>query len=538
MTEKNIKPRLDHSRRAALTSLYQVFSRLGGSDHGRIHLGFLYRDMQSALHCAVECWMGESAGLGWQDQEARFLRIAPDELRERYLDVAGRTTRLMTELQEQLGDDDVEQVDITAPSLADWRERALRWHSEAAELVGDVTGCTRNVKRIERGALRGAPNSLTPCFLLARGGARDGRWHRAGVQAGIFHFGERYFDSRSSRPHVWLHHGIVLPLSLCCNAPLREKLMEFAQLVVHPMSDDSALGKLVTASQRRTDLQAWLNQRDLGCLRLLDRGPVGSWIRLELASETFRKVLSYCEYVTAVSDKADTSTRILEHAPFKFESHGELLEWVDLDTRSHHAIQPFALYLANDLSRVPDMFSGTRQRKTTFRPSEYAMRFSIPDGAAISADVGIHFEVDDFGWVILRMTLGEQDIEVDFSHVYDPFPSLLEWLQAILVGDLPIGFEIDEEGTERLLIAHAFDNGRLLFAVLDKWDRTEFGAAIVDREALLAAFHKELNDFLRDPGRFNTDDWEATDILGRESYWADLLGHSFLSIQSEAWKSR
>lgn len=49
-----------------------------------------------------------------------------------------------------------------------------------------------------------------------------------------------------------------------------------------------------------------------------------------------------------------------------------------------------------------------------------------------------------------------------------------------------------------MLIAHAFDAGRLLFAVLDKWDGTEVGAAVVDRDAFLAAFQKELNDFLGD----------------------------------------
>ena len=132
--------------------------------------------------------------------------------------------------------------------------------------------------------------------------------------------------------------------------------------------------------------------------------------------------------------------------------------------------------------------------------------------------------------MILRITLGEQDIKIFLSDVYDPFPSLLEWLQAILVNDLPIGFEIDEEGTEKLLLAHAFDADRLLFAVVDKWDRTEYGAAVVDCGAFLAVFHKELNDFLRDPNRFDKEGWNPTDLDGIESYWTDLLAHAFLSI--------
>lgn len=261
----------------------------------------------------------------------------------------------------------------------------------------------------------------------------------------------------------------------------------------------------------------------------MDKEPISSWVRFEIVPEVFREILSHCEYVTAVSDEKEISTRILEHVPFRFESHGELLEWADMNVRQHHAIQPFALFLANSLSHVPDMFSGTRERRTMFRPSEYAMRFSIPNPSVSSAGVGIHFEDDGYGWVILRIILGGQDIEIFFSYVYDPFPSLLEWLQAILSDDLPIGFEVDEEGTEKLLIAHAFDANRMLFAVVDKWDRTEYGAAVVDRGAFLAVFHKELNDFLRDPNRFDKEGWKATDLDGIESYWTDLLGHAFLS---------
>ena len=501
MSEKDIARRLDDSRRAAQDDLLRVSRRLRGSGCERVKLDPLYKDMQGALHWAVECWLGEPECLGWHDQEARFLRVASAALRERYLHVAGGATRLMEDLQRLLGNDDVEEVVITAPSLVGWRERAMRWLSEAEELAGDLTGSACKVKRIERGALRGAPDALTPCFLLARGGARDVRDERgryAGTKAGIFHFGENRMAPGSERPGVSPHHGMILPLSLCGSASLREKLVQFAQLVAHPTTDGPASGRLVCASQRRADLQAWLNERGLGCLRLLDKEPISSWVRFEIVPGVFREVLSHCEYVTAVSDRKDISTRILEHAPFRLESHGELLEWDGLNVLLYHGIPPFYLFLANDLAHAPDMFSGTEERRAMFRPPGYAMRFSIPDASVSSSDVDVHYEDEGDGWGTLRITLGEQDIEIFVSDVFGPFPSLHEWLQAIRSNDLPIGFEIDEEGTDKLLIAHAFDTGRLLFAVLDKWDGTEFGAAVVDRDVFLAAFHKELNDFLGD----------------------------------------
>lgn len=498
MSKKNVKRRLDDSRRATHNDLLQVASLLHGSSHERIQLDLLYKNMQGALHWAVECWLGEPARLGWHDQEARFLRMAPDELRARYLHVAGRTTRLMTDLHDQLGDDDIEQVVITAPSLADWRERAMHWHSEAEELVGFLTGSTGNAaKRIERGDLRGAPDGLTPCLLLARSGIRRGRWLDAGPQAGLFHFGEiREIDSSSRSPNVHLHEGMILPLSLCRDAPLQRKLLDFAQLVMHPMTEGPASGRLIDASQRRAELQAWLSERELGCLRLLDKEPTFPWVRFEPTAKAFLGVLSHCEYVTAVSDERSVSTRVLEHAAFQFKSHGELLEWAGLHAHPSECIEPFSLFLSGDLAGVPDMLSDAKDRKTMFRPSEYAMRFSVPDVSVPSASVGVQLE--HCAWVTLRITLGEQDIEIYLSDVFDPFPSLFEWLQAISMNDLPIGIEIDEEGSEKTLVAHEFDADRLLVAVLDNWDRTEFGAAVVERNAFLAAFRSELNDFLRD----------------------------------------
>ena len=366
---------------------------------------------------------------------------------------------------------------------------------QSDESAADLRLNTDEPIRIDQGAIRGMPNELAPCLLLARRRAAGGG-HPS--QGGIFHFGKIYPGNQTSqRPRGNSHEGIILPLSLCRNVPLQRKLLDFAQLVADPATGDLASGEMVSASSRRAALQAWLNKRGLDHLWLLDKEPTCPWVRFEPVPEVFLDVLRQCEYVTALSDKQGSPIHILEHAGFEFQSHDELLNWAAVYSRSADWNEPFSLFLTSDLSDVPDMFSGSIEREMMFRPSRYAMRFGSPDPSVPSAKVGIRLE-DEGDWAILDITLGEHNIEILLSEVYDPFPYLIEWLRIISMNDLPIGFEIDEEGTEKELIAHAFDSGRLLVAVLDSVDGTEFGAAVVDRDAFLAAFRLELSKFLGD----------------------------------------
>lgn len=106
-------------------------------------------------------------------------------------------------------------------------------------------------------------------------------------------------------------------------------------------------------------------------------------------------------------------------------------------------------------------------------------------------------------------------------------PELLEWLQFLATGDLPIGVAIDEEGSEARIVAHSCGEGRLIVAVLDRWENTVRTAGVVETEGFVAAFRRELTDFLQN--RFDVRSWryhEAEEDQG--AYRDGLLKHPFL----------
>lgn len=531
---KGDKQRLEDSRRAARANLDWVFSELRGSQGQTVQIGLLCNKMWSALNWAVEHWLEEPARLGWQDQEARFLRLAPYELQHQYLGVAGAITDLMAHLHGFLGTDDVSEVNIAARALGPWRDKALEWHSQAEGLVNSLTeDAYKATRRIEQGVLRGMPSGLTPCLLLARSEESHGVRRRAGAQAGFFHFGRT--GEKGAPSHVSPYTGVVLPLALCRNSSVQRNLLEFALLVASPAAPNSDPASADSGSQRRLDLQSWLDRHELGCLRLVDKEPTHPWVRFELHPETFAEVLGQCNYVTSVADQYGLPTRVSGQAEFDFKSHGELLEWAGVDAKGSGWTKPFALFLATDLARVSDLFSGAWERERMFRPSEYLMRFSTPEASTVSAPARVRLENGGLGRTTLSLRLGEHSVEIDLSEVRDPFPSLLEWLHAVSEGYLPIGFEIDEEVDVKALVAHEFGPSRLLIAVLDRWYGEDFGAAVVDRDQFLSVFRKELSNFLRNPARFDLMDWKSGYGSGDkepQDYLADLLGHPFLAISS------
>ena len=509
----------NESRDRSLAELNKLASALKDPSRAWLLPQALYETMRSACGWAVECWMAQSASLGWHDQEARFLRIAPGPLRDRYLAVTGEARQLTLELDERLGEGEFERILVSAESLGDWRERALAWHGQALDLVEKLT--SPRAKRIERGKLNGAPNSLTPCLVVTGGGARDLRWHRAGSGAGVF-----YFARSSGR----CHGGLILPLSLCRKPQLKQTLLEFWQEVSgvppHLAGTDSD-----AAWRRREALQNWLDSRGLNCLRLTEREPTDSWIGFELASDVFETVLCHFDYVSAVGDEAGGATKLLEHRPFRFRSQGELWQWAR-DVEEFGWGHSFNLYLVGDIAVFGDIGAGLPERRKLLRPVEYALRYALPDPSIAPSPVSVELEQAGYGWIDLRIALGDLTASITLSDAHDPFPVLLEWLQVIATGDLPVTLEIDEESARKKLLAHAFGRDRLLFAVLDARAETEFVAGVVERATLLDAFRRELTGFFQDSKRFDPSKWRRADDSRGQRYPDGILGHVFLAGMS------
>ena len=161
-------------------------------------------------------------------------------------------------------------------------------------------------------------------------------------------------------------------------------------------------------------------------------------------------------------------------------------------------------------------------------------RYAVPNSSIASFPVGVKLEMIGYGWVYLHISLGEKTAEIHLSDVFDPFPELLDWLQAVATGDFPAEFDINEEGTFKTLVVHAFERDRLLFAVLGTFSETELVAGVVDRNALVAEFRRELNGFFRNREQFIPSEWVITREEEKQEdenhlYLDRILGHPFLS---------
>ncbi|MBF0247213.1 MAG: hypothetical protein HQL36_03950 [Alphaproteobacteria bacterium] len=496
----------------------------------QVHLGLLFNDMRGALNWAVEHWLrrnGEVPGPSWHDQEARFLGIAPPDIRDEYLRVAGSITGLANDLIGQVAPG-VEDIAIAAPSLAPWRDKAGQWIAVAESLIARLTdpdaalSIPRGAKRIGRGALRGDLDGLMPCLVLARIGGNVQRWAEGGDTPGLFDFGEGGYES----PGALIHKGLLLPLAFCRDPDLKFKL--------HACSDQIRARRTAgrrDAAGHRQELQVWLDREGLDFLRLADKAPVGAWTRFALDREVFSRLLQTFDYVTALLDGPGQPTRVLERAPFCWTSQGGLLDWCMGGEEPEHPLVPFHLYLAAEVEGMGPSLLESGDRKWLVRPDAYWEPFTrpAPDTDAAGVVIRLNQEEMDYGWVDLEIGLGDQTAVVTLSDVYDPFPSLLDWLLAVAEDDLPLAIDIDEEGSEACLVAHAFEEDRLLVAVLDRWQETSRAAAVVSRNDVLDAFRAELARFLRHGLR--PDRWrglEDDDDKGAP-YVERLLAHPFLT---------
>ena len=527
MTEGETAGRQRQAETFARSDLNKVRSALKAR---QVHLGLLFNDMRTALNWAVEHWLrrnGETPGPSWHDQEARFLSIAPPDLRDEYLHVAGSIADLANDLIDQVMPG-VDDIAIAAPSLASWRDKAGQWVMAAESLIARITDPVRGLsipkgaKRIGRGALRGDLGGLMPCLVLARIGGNVQRRPKGGDTPGLFSFGE----GGCERSKALTCKGLLLPFALCRDPDLKRKLHAFSDRIRARPTAGRA-----DAARYRQGLQAWLDRESLGFFRLADMARVDAWTRLTLDRDVFSRLSRAFDYVTVLLDGPGQPTRVLEQAPFCWASQGDLLDWCMGAEEPKYPQAPFHLYLAAEMEGMRPSLLESGDRKWLVRPDAYWEAFTRPAPGKDTADVVIRLRQEkmDYGWVDLEIGLGDQMAVVTLSDVYDPFPSLLDWLLAMAEDDLPLAIDIDEESAKARLVAHAFEEDRLLVAILDRWEETSRAAAVVSRNDFLDAFRAELPRFLRH--ELSLERWQALeeDDEKRTPYVERLLAHPFLT---------
>ena len=124
--------------------------------------------------------------------------------------------------------------------------------------------------------------------------------------------------------------------------------------------------------------------------------------------------------------------------------------------------------------------------------------------------VTVCFSHAHVGWIRLWIsgTSYLQHITLSLSAVFDPFPSLVKWLEAIAANQLPAELEIDEEGQVKRLTVMPLEDDQVDFIIREGFveEGEIYFRLRVDRKQLVSEFAKKLELMLNE--YFEIEEWE------------------------------
>ena len=360
---------------------------------------------------------------------------------------------------------------------------------------------------IERncGQLLGRLDELLPCLYIAQYGA-SGRAMRArttDTAMGLFAVGAR---TGGDRPGIAPRVGLLLPLSLCRDEQARAALLEIPALI-----DGTTVA---TMSDKRRAVQAKLDDAFGGDLQIADKESLDGFFALIPGAGLFQRLHDSFDYVTEVVDNAAGVVRVAGTEPFRWRSYGELMEWYNGLRGSDRfgdwtALTPF--FVCGNTGVLHSYSTKRWARAGLSRPAEEPAKWFVLRPGLLDAQLGVQFEMEEYGWAKLHLSLDDATTTIHLSEVFDPFPELLAWGREIGEGDLPVEMEIDEEGQEATLtVLRTDDPQRVLLRVTRQYENTILLEGIVSRATLAAALKDELIRFFTT--EFDPQHWD----MGRD----------------------
>lgn len=358
----------------------------------------------------------------------------------------------------------------------------------------------RDIKR-NCGQLLGRLDELLPCLYIAEYGAsgRDMRARTTDTARGLFAVGAR---TGGDRPGVAPRVGLLLPLSLCRDEEARAALLEIPALI------DGTTG--ATMSDKRRAVQAKLDDAFGGDLRIADKESLDGFFALTPGAGLFHRLHDSFDYVTEVVDSAAGVVRVTGTDHFQWHSYGELMEWYNCLRGSDRfgdwtALTPF--FVCGNTGVLQSYSTKRWAHAGLSRPTEEPAKWFVLRPGLLDAQLGIRFEMEEYGWAKLHLSLDDATATIHLSEVFDPFPELLAWGREIDEGDLPVEMEIDEEGQEAALTVLRTDvPQRVLLRVTRKYEDTTLLEGVVSRVGLAAALKAELIRFFTT--EFNPQHWD------------------------------
>lgn len=362
----------------------------------------------------------------------------------------------------------------------------------------------RDVKR-DCGQLLGRLDELLPCLYIAQYGApaRSMRARSSDAARGLFAVGQR---TGGDRPGIAPRLGLLLPLTFCRDVGARAALQEIPNLISRSSG--------ATMSDRRREVQARLDEAFGGDLQIADKESLDGFFALIPSAGLFRRLCDSFDYITEVVDNPAGAVRVVRTENFRWRSYGELMEWyhgLHAGDRfgAWSALTPF--FVCSNTGVLPSYTTKRWALAGLSRTSEDPPKWFVLRPGLLDAQLGIRFEMGEYGWAKLHLTLDKATVTIHLSDVFDPFPEILAWGREIDEGDLPIEMEIDEEGQEAVLtVLRTNDPHRVLLRVSRKYESAILLEGIVARTTLASSLKAELIRFFT--AEFDPQHWD----MGRD----------------------
>ncbi len=369
---------------------------------------------------------------------------------------------------------------------------------------------------VASGQIRGDLSELKPFLYIAKqGGLPSGHKRKSEACKGL------YWVNEVCGSGAYPRTGVVLPIESCQDDGTREA---FTQLV-NLLRTGEDFHSMVKA---RRQAQRTLNDAFGDAVQIEHLTDLDGFVSLKPSKGLFSLLSRYFVYVDAISDNPSGVARPVSYKRFAWESYGLFMEWfydrIEGATWGWEHIRP---YLVFGETCVLD-FPGSRNviERPSFDPAKY---FCVAPHVT-NARSSVSFTMGRHGTVTMHIELDTgESVDVCYSDCWSPFRTMIEWIKMVDHGDIPAQFDIDEEVTDKRLLAYSTDDvDRILLEVRDPYDPDEvFLAGIVDRLQFVRTFRSALREFF--DKSFNPDLWDASADGDPTMLRASVLGDPWFS---------
>jgi hypothetical protein len=352
---------------------------------------------------------------------------------------------------------------------------------------------------ITSGEIAGSLTNLIPFIYIARRGIRSKERNpsREEKKRGIFAISR--VAGNGACPNI----GIIVPISQCNDEKVRQALSELCHFLQTGVSYE-------TDKEKREEAQTLLDAHLKGAFQIHERTELAGFIELTPNRRLFQILSKSCNYVDAIMDNPDGIVEPISYSRFKWSSYGEFMEWFyERIPAKHWGWEYCYPYFVYDQTCYLGAFRYSRDMLV--KPTLELDKFFMISPHIENLPLKVEFSMSGYGWINLCLAAGLQTVSISLSNVYSPFGEMLEWLKMIDRGDVPISFNIDEEGTEKKIYAYGTDDPRrIFFRVIEPYDQEiVFLEGILDRKEFVSQFKTALRKFFDES--FDSEKWREPD---------------------------